>query len=97
MARGKPRIGGATAQFAQFQAQPASLDVQVNSPLGTLRTSPRYASILRPTTIMKSPHLLERHQLAPAIFAVDGYFQAKGLSLCEDTIIDAENAVYADA
>ena len=42
------------------------------------------------TTIMNFRHLLEKHKLAPAILAViNGYFQEKGLSLRQGTIVDA--------
>ncbi|EPM0512385.1 TPA: IS5-like element ISPa41 family transposase, partial [Pseudomonas aeruginosa] len=42
------------------------------------------------TTIMNFRHLLEKHQLAPAILAViNGYLQEKGLSLRQGTIVDA--------
>jgi IS5 family transposase len=41
------------------------------------------------TTIMNLRHLLERHQLAPAIIAViNGYLQEKGLSLRRGTIVN---------
>jgi len=39
---------------------------------------------------MNFRHLLEKHQLAPAILVViDGYLQEKGLSLRQGTIVDA--------
>ena len=39
---------------------------------------------------MNFRHLLEKHQLAPAILAViNGYLQEKGLSLRQGTIVDA--------
>lgn len=48
------------------------------------------APIPEDTTIMNFRHLLEKHQLAPAIFAlINGYLQEKGLSLRQGTIVDA--------
>ncbi len=48
------------------------------------------APIPEDTTIMNFRHLLEKHQLAPAILAViNGYLQEKGLSLRQGTIVDA--------
>lgn len=48
------------------------------------------APIPEDTTIMNFRHLLEKHQLAPAILAViKGYLQEKGLSLRQGTIVDA--------
>lgn len=48
------------------------------------------ASIPEDTTIVNFRHLLEKHQLAPAILAViNGYLQEKGLSLRQGTIVDA--------
>ena len=48
------------------------------------------APIPEDTTIMNFRHLLEEHQLAPAILAViNGYLQEKGLSLRQGTIVDA--------
>jgi IS5 family transposase len=48
------------------------------------------ASIPEETTIMNFRHLLEKHQLAPAIFTVtNGYLQEKGLSLRQGTIVYA--------
>ena len=48
------------------------------------------APIPEDTTIMNFRHLLEKHQLAPAILAViNGYLQDKGLSLRQGTIVDA--------
>lgn len=39
---------------------------------------------------MNFRHLLEKHQLAPAILAViNGYLREKGLSLRQGTIVDA--------
>lgn len=47
------------------------------------------APIPEDTTIMNFRHLLEKHQLAPAILAViNGYLQEKGLSLRQGTIVD---------
>ncbi|GFM59935.1 hypothetical protein PSCICG_10950 [Pseudomonas cichorii] len=48
------------------------------------------APIPEDTTIMNFRHLLEKHQLAPAILAViNGYLQEKGLSLRQGPIVDA--------
>lgn len=48
------------------------------------------APIPEDTTIMNFRHLLEKHQLAPAILAViNGYLRDKGLSLRQGTIVDA--------
>jgi len=48
------------------------------------------APIPEDTTIMNFRHLLEKHQLAPAILAViNGYLQEKGLSLRQGIIVDA--------
>lgn len=48
------------------------------------------APIPEDTTIMNFRHLLEKHQLAPAILAViNGYLQEKGLSLRQGTLVDA--------
>jgi len=48
------------------------------------------APIPEDTTIMNFRHLLEKHQLAPAIFTViNGYLQEKGLSLRQGNIVDA--------
>lgn len=48
------------------------------------------APIPEDTTIMNLRHLLEKHQLAPAILAViNGYLREKGLSLRQGTIVDA--------
>ena len=48
------------------------------------------APIPEDITIMNFRHLLEKHQLAPAILAViNGYLQEKGLSLRQGTIVDA--------
>lgn len=48
------------------------------------------APIPEDTTIMNFRHLLENHQLAPAILAgISGYLQEKGLSLRQGTIVDA--------
>ncbi len=48
------------------------------------------APIPEDTTIMNFRHLLEKHQLAPAIHAViNDYLQEKGLSLRQGTIVDA--------
>lgn len=48
------------------------------------------APIPEDTTIMNFRHLLEKHNLAPAILAViNGYLQDKGLSLRQGTIVDA--------
>jgi IS5 family transposase len=48
------------------------------------------APIPEDTTIMNFRHLLEKHQLAPAILAlINGYLQEKGLSLRQGTIVDA--------
>jgi IS5 family transposase len=53
------------------------------------------APIPEDTTIMNFRHLLEKHQLAPAILAViNGYLQEKGLSLRQGTIVDA-NIIHA--
>ncbi len=42
------------------------------------------------TTSMDFRHLLEKHQLAPAILAViNGYWQEKGLALRQGTVVDA--------
>jgi transposase, IS5 family len=45
------------------------------------------APIPEDTTIMNFQHLLEKHQLAPAV--ISGYLQEKGLSLRQGTIVDA--------
>ncbi len=45
------------------------------------------APIPENTTIMNFRHLLEKHQLAPAL--INGYLQEKGLSLRQGTIVDA--------
>lgn len=48
------------------------------------------APIPEDTTIMNFRHLLEKHQLAPAILAIiNGYLKEKGLSLRQGTIVDA--------